>query len=321
MAEERSKRLEVSDWPADSAVLTRPEAVRDEVDGGRVDQTPHRRVGVALAVLVLLGILGALYWATLRDLVWQWWDDPNYSHGFLVPLFSGFLIWQRRKDLRALTPEGSWLGLPVLLAGIGALLLGDIGAENFLLRSSLVLVLAGLVLFHLGRKIFRLLAFPLAFLLFMVPLPATVFYAVAFPLQNLAARNAAWALDLLGVPVLLDGNVIHLSQISLGVTEACSGIRSLISLLALAVAWAYLTLPGIWTMLILVASAVPITIVANAGRVVSTGLIGQQFGVQYAQGFFHTFSGWVIFLFAFVGLLAVHAVIRLAVQLRRRGGR
>ena len=133
----------------------------------------------------------------------------------------------------------------------------------------------------------------------MVPLPTILFNAVAFPLQGLAAQNATWMLDLLGVPVLRDGNVIHLSHISLGVAEACSGIRSLISLLALAVAWAYLTLPGLWSMLVLVASAVPITIVANAGRVVLTGLIGQWFGVEYAQGFFHTFSGWVIFLLAF----------------------
>ena len=162
-----------------------------------------------------------------------------------------------------------------------------------------------------------MLAFPLLFLFFMVPLPATLFYAVAFPLQNLAARNAAWTLDLLGVPVLLDGNVIHLSQISLGVTEACSGIRSLISLLAVAVAWAALTLPGIWAMAVLVAAVVPITILANAGRVVATGLIGQWFGVEYAQGFFHTFSGWLVFLFAFVCLLGVHSVIRL-VQARRQ---
>jgi len=274
---------------------------------------PGRWMGAAhLASLLLVAILAAIYWGILRDLVWQWWDDPNYSHGFLVPLFSGFLVWQRWDRLQALPPEGSWGGLPVLIAGIGALLLGDLAGENFLMRSSLIVVLAGLILFHLGREIFRVLAFPLLFLFFMVPLPATLFYAVAFPLQSLAARNAAWALDLLGVPVLLDGNVIQLSQISLGVTEACSGIRSLISLLAVAAAWAALTLPGIWAMVVLVASVVPITVLANAGRIVTTGLIAQRFGVEYAQGFFHTFSGWVIFLFAFVCLLGVHSLIRFA---------
>jgi exosortase len=316
MAQGRSGRLGVSDWPADPPVLTRPEEGRGGIDRG--GQTPERWVGSALAALVFLAVLAALYGPMLRDLVWQWWDDPNYSHGFLVPVVSGFLIWQRRKELRALTPKGSRLGLAVLLLGIGALLLGDIGAENFLLRSSLILVLAGLVLFHLGWRIFRVLAFPLAFLIFMVPLPATVFYAVAFPLQNFAARNAAGILDLLGVPVLLDGNIIHLSQISLGVTEACSGIRSLISLLAVAVAWASLTLPSLWAILILVASAVPITIIANAGRVVTTGLIGQWFGVEYAEGFFHTFAGWVIFFFGFACLLGVHGAISLVLTRWKR---
>src|SRR5215468_11511513 len=262
-----------------------------------------------LLALIFLALLATLYAGILRDLARQWWDDPNYTHGFLVPLFSGFVVWQRRKQLAALSSSGSWMGLPVLLVGVGMLLLGDLAAENFLMRSSLIVVLGGLAPFHFGRDSFRVIAFPLLFLLFMVPLPATLFYAIAFPLQSLAARNAAWTLDALGVPVLLDGNVIQLSQISLGVTEACSGIRSLISLLAVAVAWAALTLPGIWAMLGLVASVVPITVLANAGRVVMTGLIGQRFGVEYAQGFYHTFSGWAIFVFAFACLLGVHGII------------
>src|SRR5215467_7097046 len=213
-----------------------------------------------LVALMLLALLVALYAGILRDLAWQWWDDSNYTHGFLVPIFSGFLIWQRRHQLAAIPIDGSWLGLPVLLAGIAALLFGDIGSENFLMRSSLIVILVGLVLFHLGWESFRVLAFPLLFLFFMVPLPATLFYAVAFPLQNLAARNAAWMLDMLGVPVLLDGNVIHLTKQSLGVAEACSGIRSLISLFSVAVAWAVLTLVGIWPIAFFVAAVVPITI-------------------------------------------------------------
>jgi exosortase len=189
------------------------------------------------------------------------------------------------------------------------LVLGDIGAEECLTRSSLIAILAGLILFHLGIPVLRALLFPLGFLVFMVPLPMIIFNGIAFPLQGLAAQNATAVLELLGIPVLRDGNVIHLSHISLGVTEACSGIRSLVSLVALAVAWAYLTLPNNWHRVLLVASAVPITIVANAARVVVTGLIGQWFGVKYAQGVFHSFSGWIIFLVAFVGLLVVHTVL------------
>ena len=291
--------------------------MHDRQDSAALNRGARPGLRAGLVALVLLGLLVGLYGGVLRDLAWQWWDDPNYTHGFLVPLFSGFLVWQRRKQLAALPTKGSWIGLPLLLAGVGALLLGDLAAENFLMRSSLIVVLAGLVLFHLGRDSFRVLAFPLLFLFFMVPLPATLFYAMAFPLQSLAARNAAWMLDTLGVPVLLDGNIIHLTKQSLGVAEACSGIRSLISLFSVAVAWAALTLPGVLSMAVFVAAVIPITILANAGRVVITGLIGQWFGVDYAQGFFHTFSSWLVFVFAFICLLATHALIRL-VQSRWR---
>jgi exosortase len=300
--------------PAEPAAVTARPAGLAGPPAQAVPGTPlaARWAGAGL----LAALLAVLYAPVLPGLVADWWDDPNYSHGFLVPLFSGYLVWQRRAELAGLTPHGSMLGLPVLLAGIGALILGEVGAELFITRSSLILVLAGLVLFHLGGRALRVVAFPLGYLVFMVPLPAIVFFAVAFPLQSLAAQNAAWVLDQMGVPVLLDGNVIQLSQITLGVTEACSGVRSLISLLALAVAWAHLTLLGLAGMAVLVASVVPITVAANAGRIVATGLIGQTLGIEYATGFFHTFSGWIIFLFAFAGLLGVHAVIRLVPGLR-----
>jgi len=284
----------------------------------QVEQADSSWSQVALLAPVFGLILGALYSPILRALASQWWDDANYSHGFLVPLFSGVLVWRQRARLRALAPRGSVLGLPVLLGGLGLLVLGDLGSENFLLRSSLIIILAGLVLFHLGPGVFRIVLFPLSFLFFMVPLPGVVFYAVTFPLQRLAAEQAAWVLDLLGVPVLLDGNVIHLSQISLGVTEACSGIRSLISLLAAAVAGAYLLLPSGWAMAVSVASAVPITILANVGRVVTTGLIGQWVGVEYAAGFFHEFAGLVVYLFAVGCLVGVHSLTRLT---RRQGSK
>jgi exosortase len=273
----------------------------------------------AIACVTALGLLlAALYWGILRDLVAQWWDDANYSHGFIVPLFSGYLIWRERHRLRTLVPRGAIWGLVILLGGIGALFLGDLGAENFLSRSSLIVILGGLVLFIFGTEAFRLTLFPLSYLFFMVPIPAILFYAVTFPLQQLAAQQAAWALDVLGVPVLLDGNIIHLSQISLGVTEACSGIRSLISLFAGAVAWAYLLQPGGWPMVVFILATVPITILANAGRVIATGLIGQWFGVQYASGFFHELAGWVVYLFAFFCLMALHLVIQWVGSTRRR---
>jgi len=189
--------------------------------------------------------------------------QPNYSHGFLVPAFSGYLIWLKRGELRSFRPQPNWVGFIILLAGIATLILGTAGAENYLMRSSAIIVLAGLVLFHLGTQLFRSVAFAVAFLIFMVPLPQIIFTAVTFPLQTVAAESPTRTLDFLNVPVLRDGNVIHLSHVSLGVSEACSGIRSLISLLAIAVAWGYLSLPSLTARALLVAVAVPVAIVAT----------------------------------------------------------
>jgi exosortase len=267
-----------------------------------------RGIGITLT---LAALVLALYWKVLPGWVTQWWDDPNYSHGFLVPLFSLYVVWRGRAALAALPREGNLLGIVIVLFGVGFLYLGDLGADNFLMRSSIIVVAGGLVLFHLGLRIFRAVLFPLAFLIFMVPLPGVIFYAITFPLQQLAAQQAAWTLETLGVPVLLDGNIIHLAQLSLGVTEACSGIRSLISLAAAAVAWAYLFIPRGWAMIVFVAATLPITIVANAARVVLTGLIGQYIGIEYASGFFHEFAGLAIYLAAFVCLLGTQSLISL----------
>ena len=274
------------------------------------DTTPTiARPAVMAVVALLMAALAAVYKDVLAGLVLDWWQDPNYSHGFLVPVFSAYFVWEDRETLRNLPLRGSWLGFLPLLAGISLLVLGVVGAEDFLMRSSLIVVLGGLVWIHLGGEMLRRTLFPLGFLFFMVPLPFLVFNSIAFPLQGVAAANAAWTLDTLGVPVLRDGNILHLAHLSLGVTEACSGIRSLISLLALAVAWAHLALPSSITKAIFVASAVPITIIANAARVVLTGIIGQSLGIEYASGFFHGFSGWVVFVAATICLLAVHGVI------------
>jgi exosortase len=276
-------------------------------------------LSISVPVFVLSTLLGGLYWWIVRDMVVNWWEDPNYSHGFLVPVFSGYLIWLKRDELRSLRPRPNWGGFFVLLTGVAALILGVAGAENFLMRSSAIVILGGLVLFHLGTKAFRSIAFALAFLIFMVPLPQIIFNAVAFPLQTLAAESATTVLDFLGIPVLRDGNVIHFSRISLGVSEACSGIRSLISLLALAVAWGHLSLPGLAAQAALVTTALPITIVANTSRIVITGLIAHRFGIQYAEGFFHSFSGWAVFLVACACLAAVHRLISYVARQSRPG--
>src|SRR5688572_2260782 len=156
-------------------------------------EEPRERAkpGIAgvLTVALLGGLLLALYWKILSALVTQWWDDPNYSHGFLVPLFSLYLIWGRRALLARLPRTGSLAGIAVVVGGLALLYLGNLGADNFLMRSSLIVVLGGLILFHLGPAISRAILFPLAFLFFMVPLPGVIFYAITFPLQQLAAQQ------------------------------------------------------------------------------------------------------------------------------------
>ena len=261
------------------------------------------------ALLFVLICFVALYSGTIWGLVDQWYSDANYSHGFLIPFFSAFLAWQKREELKAIRHEGTSWGFLIILAGLGLFIIGEAGAGQFIMRCSLVIVLVGLLLFHLGFEFVRTLAFPICFLCFMIPPPDIFFYKLTFPLQEVAARNAEQTLRLIGIPILRDGNVIHLSQISLGVTEACSGIRSLFSLLAVAAAWAYIALPTAVSMLILIVSAVPIAIVANSARVVLTGMIGQWWGIEYAQGFFHTFSGWAMFLVAFACLGGVQSLI------------
>jgi exosortase len=189
------------------------------------------------------------------------------------------------------------------------LLVGSIGAELFTQRSSLIVVLAGLVLLILGRAWLWTLAFPLTFLLFMVPLPAIVVNAVAFPLQLFAAQFAELCLFNLGIPVLREGNIIALAGTTLEVAEACSGIRSLQALLALGTIFAYFSQRSMWKRWVLVLLSIPIAIAANAFRVAGTGVLAEYFGSKAAEGFYHTFSGLSVFVAAFMLLLLSGAII------------
>jgi exosortase len=203
------------------------------------------------------------------------------------------------------------------VAGVGFFLLGNVAAELFTMRVSLLVTLAGLVLYLLGRAHLAMLAFPLLYLLFMIPLPATVFNAVAFPLQLFAARTAAATLQMLDISVLQEGNLITLAHTTLEVAEACSGIRSLVALLALATTYAYFTQQGLARRIVLAVSAIPIAIVTNAARVVGTGILASFFGEEVARSFFHTFSGWLVFAAAFTILLAEGTLLNRPMGLAR----
>jgi exosortase len=260
---------------------------------------------------ILLLLLGLFYLPVLRDLVYVWWSDPNYSHGFLVPFITGFLLWNRKTTLGIVTIRPSaWgslilaLGLVLCFVGEAATMAGGERAPLFIKGLSLILVLAGLILLLLGPDFLKLSVFPLTYLVFMLPLPETLLTVVTMPLQDYTTRVTTSSLQLLSVPALREGNLIHLSSVTLGIVEACSGIRSLMTLLAGAVALSDLTLKQWWQRLILISSVVPIAILTNAGRVTGTGLLTHFGGAAVAQSFFHGFSGWGVLIVAAMLLCA-----------------
>lgn len=261
---------------------------------------------------VILGLLSLwLYWSTLSRLVAQWWHDPNFSHGFFVPLFSAFVVWQERDRFAALIPRPSWTGLALLCCALLLLIVGQMGAELFLARSSLVLLLGGIIVLLLGWGALRAFLFPWAFLLLMIPIPSILLNQITFPLQLLASRVAAAVLPLAGVPILREGNIINLPSMALEVAEACSGIRSLMSLVTLAIIYGYLMEKRTWVRVLLACASVPIAVIANSVRIIGTGLLVQYWDPEMAEGYFHASWGWIIFVVSLVLLYAFHRVITL----------
>lgn len=268
--------------------------------------------------IILAALTIWLYWPTIVRLVEQWGSDQNFSHGYFVPLFSAFVIWQDRDRLARVRRRPSWSGMALMAAGLGLLIVGQLGAELFLSRSSLLLVLAGFVVLFGGWNLFRALLFPWAFLFLMIPIPGILFNQITFPLQILASKLAAATLPLFGVPVLRQGNVMTLASQVLQVAEACSGIRSLMSLVTLAIIYGYLMERRLWIRYVLALAAVPVAVAANSFRIISTGLMVQYWDPDKAEGYFHTSWGWIVFVVSLFMLYAVHAIIRKLAS--RQGG-
>ena len=260
---------------------------------------------------VLIGLVGFLYYPVLAKLIHDWWNDPDFSHGFFVPLFSAFLIWTQREKLARMTSRPAWSGLAVVAGSLFLFIAGMFGNDLFFPRVSLILLLGGLVALFWGWGHFRATFFPWAFLFLMIPIPAVLLNQITFPLQLLASRLASDVLPLFGVPVLREGNIIHLPAMPLEVAEACSGIRSLLSLSTLAVIYGYFLDSKLWRRCLLVVAALPVAVAANGMRIVGTGLAVQYWDPAKALGFFHEFSGWVIFVVSLILLFAVHGALRL----------
>jgi exosortase len=280
----------------------------------RKSQLPWGKIGWFGLLIV------ACYAPVLTNLVKQWASDPDMGHGFFVPVIAGYIIWLKRSELLAIRPQPNWWGLAVVVLGGAQLIVGTLGVELFLARTSFVIVLIGAVWLLGGDLIVKKLAFPLFLLFFMVPLDAVVYNQITFPLQLLASRLADGALTLLSVPVLREGNILELPNQRLSVVEACSGIRSLLSLTFLSLVYGYFFEKKIWIRVVLFFSTVPIAIVANSSRVTITGVL-TQVKPDAAEGFFHEAEGWVIFMVALGILILFHQLIARAsnyLETRRR---
>jgi exosortase len=253
-------------------------------------------------------ILVACYAPVLKALVHQWNFDPDMGHGFFVPVIAGFIVWQRRKELMAITPKPNWWGLLLVLWGGVQLVIATLGAELFTARMSFVITLIGIVWTLGGTVMLKKLAFPLFLLLFMVPIPSVIYSAATFKLQILASKLADDALTLLSIPVLREGNILELPNQKLSVVEACSGIRSLLSLTFLSLVYGYFFEKKTWIRVVLFFSTIPIAIVANGSRVTITGIM-TQIKAELAEGFFHEAQGWVIFMVALAILIVWHQML------------
>jgi exosortase len=265
-------------------------------------------VYVQAGIVVLLAAW--LYGPFALRMASQWWHDPNYTHGFFVPVFSLFLLWERRAKLATLRIDPAWSGLVILVFALMTLVVGTIKSGFFLYRVSVLLFIAGMVVFLAGWKHLAAISFPLAFLFLMIPSP-TLMEQITFPLQIIASKTASFLLMLAGVPAIREGNIILLPSAQLEVAEACSGIRSLFSLLTLTIVYGHLAETKIGVRVLLAFMAVPISVFANALRIAFTGLMVEGWGVERAQGTIHALSGWFVFVASLALVFLIHRLVHI----------
>ena len=242
-----------------------------------------------------------MYADSLRFMFGQWGSD-DYSHGFFVPIISLFLIWQRRHLVVAAGIRPSWWGPGIVLVGLLLYVIGDYATLYVVLHLSLWVVIVGLVLSYIGPVAIREIAFPLAYLLTSIPLPVFLYSALSGRLQLWSSALGVGCLQFVGVTAFREGNVIDLGPVQLQVAEACSGIRYLFPLTSLALLCAYLFRDRMWKRILLVLSALPISVLVNGLRIGIVGILVEFYGSQAAEGFLHLFEGWVLFM-ATLGLL------------------
>jgi exosortase len=261
-----------------------------------------------VAIAWFLALLVVAYFPILKHLVEQWATDEDVNHGFLVPVVAAWIAWQRREQLLALDLKPSWWGIALMGWGLLQGYVGLLSAELFLQRTSFLISLIGLLVLIGGRPLLRALLFPLCLLPFMIPIPAIIYTQITFPLQLFASSVAENALGWINIPVFRDGNILELASQRLDVAEACSGIRSLLSLTFLSLVYAYFFDKKVWMRWALFIGGIPLCILANAARVTITGILSE-IDVKLAQGFFHEVEGYVIFVADLIMLVALHWII------------
>jgi exosortase len=274
-----------------------------------VDFSKNSRVLIFTSALIFIAV-GALYWPVIVPMVKQWASDDNYSHGFLVPIISLYLAYMRKNELYSANIHPCNAGLALVLFGLMMLLLGWVATEFLTMRSSLVVVLSGSILYLWGWEIFKILLAPLCYLFLMVPIPAVLYDAAAFPLKLFVTNVSVLSMKALGIVVWQEGNILMFPNITLEVADACSGLRSIMSLLALGAAYAFVLHTLIRDRIILIVSTLPIAILTNCLRVVATGVLAQYFGSAAAEGFFHEFAG----LFVFAAAVSMFLVLGSALK-------
>jgi exosortase len=268
-------------------------------------------MGTWFPLALLSTLVVTMYAPVLSSLARQWWDDPNYGHGVFVPVFALYVLWCERDRWRALPHHPSNFGFAIMLFAIGLRVLGTLGAELFTARLSLVILISGVVVFLAGFKVLRAIAFPIGYLAFMIPLPSIVYYQLTLPLQLWASQLGASGLVAVGIHTVREGNLLILPNCTLNVVEACSGIRSLFSLLAAVVAYGYLAEPSLWKRAALAVASIPIAIASNGLRLVATGVLSYFFGPSVDSGLVHLVLGLGFFTLAFLSILFVNHLLLL----------
>ncbi|MCA1786680.1 MAG: exosortase/archaeosortase family protein [Desulfobacteraceae bacterium] len=259
-----------------------------------------------------------LFFHTMAGLVSDWSSDPNFSHGFLIPVISLYMVWYKKDQLREIPIQPSRIGLGVIILGLLVHLAANVGAELFMMRFSMVITLSGIIIYTLGMGMFRAVLIPVAYLIMMIPIPAILWNQVAFPLQLLAAKLSAQVIGFIGIPVFREGNILHLANTSLEVVDACSGLRSLTSLLALTGICAFPAPFSCMKKWILFFSAIPIAVAVNVIRLSVTAAMAAWISPETAHGFLHDMSGLIIFGAALV-LVYLVFIIELKIENRQTG--